>query len=147
MAEIIWIVTTVMAAAMAWKLVLLLDATNPLGPNFELQVGADGASAAEQIQAMVPRAHVVKIFNSTGFDNMRNPVYAGEATTMFYAGDDAGAKLTAGALATALGFDAIDSRGRIQGQHAYRRRYPGARARRPSAAARCERGRPEAPCD
>ncbi len=89
--------------------VALLDATNPLGPNFALQFGANGESGGEQVQAMVPTAHVVKIFNTTGFDNMRDPVYGGVATTMFYAGDDAGAKATAGELARVLGFDAIDA--------------------------------------
>jgi len=87
----------------------LLDATNPLGPNFSLDVGPNGASGAERIQAMVPGARVVKAFNTTGFGNMADPSYDGAPTSMFHAGDDAAAKGVAATLATALGFDAIDA--------------------------------------
>ncbi len=89
--------------------VALFDATNPLGPGLRLETGPDGSSGAEQIQAMVPGAHVVKVFNTTGFDNMRDPVYAGAPSVMFYAGDHAGAKSIAHSLAAALGFDAVDA--------------------------------------
>lgn len=89
--------------------VVLLDATNPLGPGLSLDVGANGESGAERVQALAPRARVVKVFNTTGFDNMRNPTYDGAPTVMFYAGDDAGAKEVARTLAAALGFEAIDA--------------------------------------
>ena len=87
----------------------LLDTTNPLTQAFGLDVGPDGESAAERIQALAPAAHVVKVFNTTGYNNMQDPVYGGSPTTMFYAGDDAGAKGIARTLATDLGFDAIDA--------------------------------------
>ncbi|MBL7825966.1 MAG: NAD(P)-binding domain-containing protein [Saprospiraceae bacterium] len=47
---------------------------------------------------------VVKCFNSTGFENMLNPVYHGEKIDMFMAGDDAEAKQTARQLALDAGF-------------------------------------------
>jgi predicted dinucleotide-binding enzyme len=87
----------------------ILDATNPLGAGLQLDVGPNGQSGAERVQAMAPKARVVKIFNTTGFDNMRNPVYDGSPTVMFYAGDDAAAKRVAHQLATDLGFEAIDA--------------------------------------
>lgn len=88
---------------------VLLDATNPLLSGLRMDTVPDGASGAERIQRMVPNARVVKIFNTTGYDNMRNPSYGGEPTVMFHAGDDAGAKRIAGELSAALGFDAIDA--------------------------------------
>jgi predicted dinucleotide-binding enzyme len=87
----------------------LLDTTNPLRAGFQLDVGPNGESAGERLQAMAGSARVVKVFNTTGFDNMRDPVYDGAPTVMFAAGDDAGAKRIALDLATALGFDAIDA--------------------------------------
>jgi predicted dinucleotide-binding enzyme len=87
----------------------VLDATNPLGPNLTLLSGANGESGAEQVQAMIPRAHVVKVFNSTGYNNMADPVYGGAATVMLYAGNDSAAKAVTGTLVKDLGFDAVDA--------------------------------------
>ena len=87
----------------------LLDATNPLGPGLALDATLGGGSGAERVQAMAPRAHVVKVFNTTGYDNMRDPSYDGAPTVMFHAGGDAGAKAVARALSSALGFDAVDA--------------------------------------
>ena len=49
---------------------------------------------------------VVKCFNSTGFNNMKNPVYDGVAIDMFMAGDSEKAKGTAHQLALDAGFGA-----------------------------------------
>jgi 8-hydroxy-5-deazaflavin:NADPH oxidoreductase len=97
------------ASVAALRGVPLLDATNPLAPGLRLDVGPDGASGAERVQAMAPEARVVKVFNTTGYNNMRDPVYGGAPTVMFHAGDDAGAKAVARELSTALGFDAVDA--------------------------------------
>lgn len=88
---------------------VLIDATNPLTPELTLDTGPAGESAAERVQAWVPNARVVKAFNTTGFNNMQNPVYGGAATAMFYAGNDASAKRVTHDLATALGFEAFDT--------------------------------------
>jgi len=86
----------------------LLDCTNPLKPDLsDLETGH--TSAAEQIATWVPRARVVKIFNTTGAENMANPVYAGQAATMFYCGDDGAAKEIAAGLARDLGFEPVDA--------------------------------------
>jgi predicted dinucleotide-binding enzyme len=49
-------------------------------------------------------AKMVKCFNTTGFENMLNPVYNGEGIDMFMAGDSAEAKQTALQLALDAGF-------------------------------------------
>jgi 8-hydroxy-5-deazaflavin:NADPH oxidoreductase len=87
----------------------LLDATNPLKAGFALDVGSGGESGAERVQALVPNAHVVKVFNTTGAENIRDPSYAGAATVMLYAGNDIGAKRVAHELASTLGFDPVDA--------------------------------------
>lgn len=51
-------------------------------------------------------ANVVKCFNTTGFENMLNPVYRGEKLDMFMAGDSEVAKQVAAQLAGDAGFGA-----------------------------------------
>ncbi len=54
-------------------------------------------------------AAVVKCFNTTGFENMLNPLYGDVPTDMFMAGDSADAKAVAKTLALDCGFgDCID---------------------------------------
>lgn len=50
------------------------------------------------------QAEVVKCFNSTGFENMLNPIYNGEGIDMFMAGDSEKAKSVAKQLALDAGF-------------------------------------------
>ena len=88
---------------------ILFDCTNPLKPDLSgLALGHD-TSAGEQVAAWAAGARVVKIFNTTGSNNMENSDYGGQAATMFYAGDDAVAKQAAHQLASDIGFDAIDA--------------------------------------
>lgn len=89
--------------------VALLDATNPIAPGLRVDAGPGGASGAERVQALAPGAHVVKVFNTTGYENMRNPELESGRAAMFYAGDDAPSKAKARDLAVALGFDAVDA--------------------------------------
>jgi predicted dinucleotide-binding enzyme len=88
---------------------IVIDATNPIAPGFTLDEGANSASGAERIQAMVPTARVVKAFNTTGFANMAEPVYDGAKSVMFYAGNDVPAKQVVHTLVDAIGFEAIDA--------------------------------------
>jgi predicted dinucleotide-binding enzyme len=85
----------------------LLDATNPLTPGFALALGHT-TSGGEQVQAWAPSARVVKIFNTTGFENMVNPVYPQGRAAMVHAGGDAAAKAVAQQLAGDLGFEPLD---------------------------------------
>ena len=88
---------------------VVFDCTNPLKAGLAgLELGHT-TSAAEKVAEWAPGAHVVKVFNTTGSNNMENPDYGRQATTMFYAGDDAEAKKVAHSLASDLGFDPIDA--------------------------------------
>jgi predicted dinucleotide-binding enzyme len=87
----------------------LLDCTNPLLDKLAgLEIGTT-TSGGEQVAGWARGAHVVKIFNTTGYANMVDPLYDGKPTTMFYCGGDPGAKQTAATLARQLGFDPIDA--------------------------------------
>lgn len=88
---------------------VVLDCTNPLKPDLSgLEVGTT-TSAGEMVAGWARGAGVVKIFNTTGYNNMANPVYGVEPAAMFYCGDDARAKQIARTLAAELGFDPVDS--------------------------------------
>jgi predicted dinucleotide-binding enzyme len=87
---------------------VLVDATNPLTADFSLAVGHHD-SAGETVARRAPGARVVKAFNTTGFDNMVDSAYPGGKLAMMVAGDDAEAKKLVLALASDLGFDAIDA--------------------------------------
>jgi 8-hydroxy-5-deazaflavin:NADPH oxidoreductase len=89
--------------------VVVVDATNPIAAGLTVDAGPKGESGAERVQLLVPRARVVKAFNTTGFNNMANPVYAGAPTTMFYAGDDPSAKAIVRRLVEDVGFEPVDA--------------------------------------
>jgi predicted dinucleotide-binding enzyme len=88
---------------------ILLDATNPLLPDLSGLDMPEGISGGEQVASLVPGVPVVKIFNTTGYPNMANPDYNGQRATMFYCGDEAGAKIIAAGLAKDLGFEPVDA--------------------------------------
>jgi predicted dinucleotide-binding enzyme len=88
----------------------LIDATNPLdfsrgGPG--LAVGFQD-SAGEQVQRWLPKAHVVKAFNIIGNQLMFRPQFPGGPPTLFYAGNDAGAKATVGKIIADFGLEPVD---------------------------------------
>lgn len=87
---------------------ILFDCTNPLKAGLAgLEIGLT-SSGGEQVAEWAKGAKVVKIFNTTGADNMLNPIYDGERSLMLYCGDDSEAKATAAMLASEIGFDAVD---------------------------------------
>jgi hypothetical protein len=91
-----------------WSDRILVDATNPLAPGLAgLSVGTT-TSGAEQIAAAARGARVVKAFNTTGAENMADSRYAGGQVFMPVCGDDADARSRVIALATLIGFDAVD---------------------------------------
>lgn len=100
-------VSDVAHAITDWQGKIVIDATNPIAPGLQLAVGHT-TSAAEQLATFLPGASVVKAFNTTGAENMADPLYNGEPTTMFICGDDAQAKATVAELAESLGFDVAD---------------------------------------
>jgi predicted dinucleotide-binding enzyme len=85
---------------------ILIDATNPIGPGFQLAVGRT-SSGAERLQAAARGARVVKGFNSVGFEVLADPRFAAGSAAMFVAGDDGPATSEVADLARELGFDAV----------------------------------------
>jgi predicted dinucleotide-binding enzyme len=91
-----------------WKGKILVDATNPLAPGLAgLSVGTS-TSGAEEIARAAHGARVVKAFNTTGAENMADSRYPGGTVFMPVCGDDADARARVIALATLIGFDAVD---------------------------------------
>jgi predicted dinucleotide-binding enzyme len=88
---------------------IVLDCVNPLLPDLSGLALGTTTSAGEQVAQWASGAKVVKIFNTTGSNNMADPNYNGRPATMFYCGDDAHAKETARSLASDLGFDPVDA--------------------------------------
>jgi len=60
--------------------------------------------ATEALKALTNCKDVVKCFNTTGYENMLDPVYNGTAIDMFMAGDSVRGKQVARALARDAGF-------------------------------------------
>src|SRR5262249_45574150 len=91
---------------------VLIDATNPLvmspeGLRQGLVIGHT-SSGAEQVARWAEGARVVKAFNTTGWQNMVDPVYESQGLSMFLCGDDAEAKKVVAGLAEQLGFEPVD---------------------------------------
>ena len=85
-----------------------MDITNPLTADMSgLQLGHT-TSAAEEIQKALPRANVVKAFN-TIFAQVLGADRNGARPQVFYAGNDTGAKDAVRGIADSIGFEAIDS--------------------------------------
>lgn len=94
----------------------VMDTTNPIadtppvggilgyftGPN---------ESLAERIQSLAPQAHVVKAFNSVGAVKMINPHYQQGPPTMFFCGDNAGAKQQVSGIIQQFGWEPFDCGG------------------------------------
>jgi len=90
---------------------IILDATNPLvmGPDgLGLEIG-HSISAGEKVQGWAKGAFVFKTLNTTGFNNMADPVFHGVKSAMFVAGDDAANKPKVIALVAELGFEVVDA--------------------------------------
>lgn len=85
---------------------VLLDVTNPIGAGFTLTHGHTD-SGGEQVQRWARGARVVKVFNSTGVENMADPAYPGGRAFMPLAGDDEAACATAATLAREIGFEPV----------------------------------------
>jgi predicted dinucleotide-binding enzyme len=85
----------------------LVDATNPLTPDYRLALGHT-TSGGEQVQTWASDARVVKVFNTTGYGNMENATYPQGRPAMIYCGDDAAARNLARGLSADLGFEPID---------------------------------------
>ena len=86
----------------------VVDVSNVLTPSYELALGFT-TSGAEELQKLVPRAKVVKAFNTVFAKNMSTGKLLGERLTALVAGDDAGSKGMVRKLAEGIGFDSVDA--------------------------------------
>ncbi|GAB4214062.1 MAG: NAD(P)-binding domain-containing protein [Synechococcales cyanobacterium] len=117
LAEVVFLATPYGANAAALAEVgaldgqILIDCTNPVGPNLSHGLKSE-TSGAEQVQSLVPQARVVKAFTIYGFENLLDNAYPGYGDlrpAMLLAGDDADAKTTVADLCRQLGWDPIDT--------------------------------------
>ena len=86
---------------------VIIDVTNPVKPDLSGLVTGE-QSAAEELQAKLPGAQVVKAFNTVFGANQANP---GPDIQVLIAGDDATAKQRVQQLAESLGMSTIDAGG------------------------------------
>jgi NADPH-dependent F420 reductase len=86
----------------------VVDATNPMREDLSGHA-VSGRSGAEEVQAALPGAHVVKAFNTVLAGNMAAAVVDGVRLDGFYAGDDEGAKEVVDDLLNDLGFRPVDA--------------------------------------
>lgn len=91
-----------------WQGKVLVDATNPLAPGLAGLTLGTTTSGAEVLEQQARGARVVKAFNSTGAENMADAAYPGGLPMMPVCGDDAEARQRVMALATLIGFEAVD---------------------------------------
>ncbi|HET7676710.1 MAG TPA: NAD(P)-binding domain-containing protein [Candidatus Limnocylindrales bacterium] len=86
---------------------VVVDVTNPL--RSDLGGLATATSAAEEIQARLPAARVVKALNTAFAVHQADPHVEGTEVDGFVAGDDAAARAKVLALVESIGFRPIDA--------------------------------------
>lgn len=90
---------------------LVLDVTNPLefesGKPLAL-AGAVGSSAGEIHQRLLPKAQIVKAFNTVGNAHFYKPDFPGGPPDMFLCGDDEKAKQWVARICQDFGWNPID---------------------------------------
>lgn len=87
-----------------WQGKIVVDATNPIAPGFDGLDWGDEHSWGERVARLLPDSHVIKAFNTVGFNIMENPEFGGNSATMLVAGDDAESKRLVMEAAAAIGF-------------------------------------------
>jgi len=96
----------------------VIDATNPLADappvNGVLQYfTGPNESLGEKVQGLLPKAHVVKAFNSVGNNRMVNPQFKQGVPTMFFCGDNEAAKSQVSEIIRQFGYEPFDCGGII----------------------------------
>jgi predicted dinucleotide-binding enzyme len=89
---------------------VVIDTTNPLdfstgGPRLSM---GHTDSLGELVQRVLPKARVVKCFNTVGNAHMVNPTFAGGPPDMFLCGNDDDAKKIVSQICTHFGWGVID---------------------------------------
>jgi 8-hydroxy-5-deazaflavin:NADPH oxidoreductase len=83
---------------------VVIDATNPIKPDFSGLATDGGPSAAERLAGLLPDASVVKAFNTVFAGVQGNPAALGITIDALFATDDDAAAATVSALAGSIGF-------------------------------------------
>jgi predicted dinucleotide-binding enzyme len=86
---------------------IVVDVINAVGSNGGLAISCT-TSSAEEIQKKLPKAHVVKAFNTVFAQNQSSAKVGREQLTAFIAGDNLQAKQTIAQLTRDIGFDPVD---------------------------------------
>lgn len=87
---------------------IVIDATNALTADMKLALGYT-TSGAEELQKKLPKAKVVKAFNTVFAQHMESGKLNGQILTAFAASDDESARNKVLELLRAIGFDAINA--------------------------------------
>jgi predicted dinucleotide-binding enzyme len=88
---------------------LVVDISNPLNATYDALVTAPGSSAAETIQAVLPKsARLVKAFNTTFAGTLLAGQVDGRPLNVFVAGDDASARESIKTFVQSIGLNAVD---------------------------------------
>ena len=85
---------------------VVIDVTNPIRPDFSGL--ATDTSAAEEFQQLLPKAAVVKAFNTVFASNQADPTASDEPIDGFVAGDDDDAKQKVISLVESIGMRPLD---------------------------------------
>jgi len=83
---------------------VVIDASNPLRPDYSGLATTEGPSGGERIAAILPGARVVKAFNTVFAGVQGSPDSLGTTLDALFATDDDGAAAIFGSLATSIGF-------------------------------------------
>ena len=86
----------------------VIDVTNALTPDMQLALGFS-TSGGEELQKALPRAHVVKAFNTIFAAHMSSGSVAGQQLSVFAASDHEAARKAVLELGAAIGFDAVNA--------------------------------------
>jgi len=95
------------AGELAGKVVI--DITNPISADYKSLVIGHTTSAAEEIQALSPKARVVKAFNTIFAQLLPQEARQGKHLQVLVAGDDVAATAQVSTLAESLGFEAVNA--------------------------------------
>lgn len=86
---------------------IVISIANPLNTTYDALVTNPGTSAAEELQALLPHAKVVKAFNTTYAANFSQTVIDGKQADAFIAGNNEAALETTAELVKTTGFNPI----------------------------------------
>lgn len=86
---------------------IVIDVMNAIGSKGDLGISCT-TSSAEETQKKLPKAHVVKAFNTVFARNQSTGTLGKVQISAFIAGDDSKAKQTVAQLTRDIGFDPID---------------------------------------